>query len=297
MQTRPFRENLAAAGLMVGSMAAFTGNDAFLKAVSDEMPFFQAIFLRSLATLVFFSLIAWRTGALRVPEKAKDRWLIAWRSLGEVGAAYFFLNALFNMPIANATAIIQVLPLTVTLAAALFLGEPIGWRRVGAIVVGAIGVLIIIRPGPEGFNLYAIYALIAVACVTLRDLCARRLSPEVPSVTVSLAAVGAVLAMTAFGSVATTDWVRPSPWAWFQLAASTVLIMVAYQLSVLVMRTGEIAFVAPFRYSAILFALVIGLFVFREWPDPVTLLGVAIVVGAGVYTFLRERRVSRADAA
>ncbi|MEM6638194.1 MAG: DMT family transporter [Pseudomonadota bacterium] len=285
----PLADNLRAALIMTGAMAAFTANDACMKALSAELPFFQALFLRSIGTVVLLGAITARTSGFRIGASRRDRRLIGLRSLAEVGAAYFFLSALFNMPIANVTAILQVLPLSVTLAAALFLKEPVGWRRIGAIALGGIGVILIIRPGPEGFNPYAFYALIAVACVTFRDLASRQLSPDIPSLPVSFATACAVLVFSGLGST-TVDWVPPSTSSVVLLAAATLLVIVAYQLSVMAMRVGDIAFVSPFRYSAILFALAIGIGLFGERPDAVTLAGVFTVVAAGLYSFWRERQ-------
>ena len=276
---------------MVGSMAAFTFNDSCMKQVFGELPFFQAILIRSIFTVTFFAIVTWQTVRFRLNLNRGDWLLIGLRTLGEVGAAYFFLTALANMPIANVTAVLQVLPLSVTLAAAIFLREPVGWRRIGAIVLGGIGVMIIIRPGPEGFNIYAVYAVIAVACVTLRDLSARRLGPEVPSVGVSFITALGVLVYAAIGAT-TEEWVQPSGRAGLLLAGATCFIIIAYQLSVMVMRIGDIAFVSPFRYSSILVALLVGFVIFDEWPDALTLLGVLIVVAAGTYAFLRERQRS-----
>ncbi|MEO0991995.1 MAG: DMT family transporter, partial [Pseudomonadota bacterium] len=125
---------------MVGSMAAFTFNDSCMKQVFGELPFFQAILIRSIFTVTFFAIVTWQTVRFRLNLNRGDWMLVGLRTLGEVGAAYFFLTALANMPIANVTAVLQVLPLSVTLAAAIFLREPVGWRRIGAIVLGGIGV-------------------------------------------------------------------------------------------------------------------------------------------------------------
>ncbi len=171
-----FRDNAVGALLMAGSMAAFTINDTFMKALSDDWPFFQALFVRSIFAASILGLIAWRRGFGWGAFMGPDWRLIALRTVSEVAAAYFFISALFNTPIANITAIIQALPLTVTLAGAVFLKESIGWRRMLAIGAGAIGVFLIVRPGPEGFDQYAIYGLAAVVCVTARDLAARQLT-------------------------------------------------------------------------------------------------------------------------
>ena len=159
---------------LMASMARPTLNDACMKALSDELPLFQAIFLRGIATTVFMYFLARALGGLRFRWPAREWRLIALRTATEIGAAYFFISALFNMPIANATAILQVLPLAITLAGALFLGEAVGWRRLTAILVGFSGVMLIVRPGFEGFNIYSVNVLLAVVCVTARDLFARR---------------------------------------------------------------------------------------------------------------------------
>ncbi len=200
--------------------------------------------------------------------------MVALRTLGELGGAtYGFLMALFNMPIANVTAILQALPLTVALAAALFLGEPLGWRRLGAILAGfAGGVMLIVQPGGgDGFTVWSLYALVAVAFITLRDLASRRLSPPAtPSLTVSLVAAIAICLAGGVGSM-TETWAPPIGLReWTLLILAALFILGGYLASVAVMRVGEIGFVAPFRYTGLLWALVLGWLFFGDWPDLLT---------------------------
>lgn len=285
-------DNMRGALLMMGSMTAFTINDACMKALSDELPLFQALLLRGLGTSLLLFAMARVTGGLTLHLPRRDWGLIGVRTISELGATFFFLNALFLMPIANVSAILQALPLTVTLAGALIFGELVGWRRLSAIAVGFIGVLLIVRPGTEGFNASSIYALISVAFVTARDLSTRRLSRQVPSFTVALSAA---IAVTIFGGIGMigSEWAAVSGKAALQLGGATLMLIGGYMFSVMAMRVGEIAIVAPFRYTSLLVALLLGLFVFGEWPHPLTLLGAAIVVATGVYTFYRERRIAR----
>lgn len=278
--------------LMTGSMAAFTVNDTFVKLLGDSLPFFQFLFLRSLGATALMFLLAWRAGVLRLPKVSKDRHLMYWRSLAEMAAAYFFLTALINMPIANVTAILQALPLTVALGAALFLNEEVGWRRFIAIGIGLVGVFLIVRPGGDGFNVFGIYALLAVVSVTIRDLAARQLTDEVPSLTVAAFGAFAILLFSAIGSVFGATWKPIGGWDWIWLAGSIVTIILAYLFSVSAMRVGDIGFVSPFRYTGLLVALILGFLVFNEWPDRVTLLGAAIVVATGLYTLWREQRAN-----
>ena len=285
-------DNMRGALLMMGAMAAFTINDAFMKSLSDELPLFQALLLRGAATTLFLYGLARGTRGLKLSLRARDWRLVGLRSLAEVGAAWFFITALFNMPIANVTAILQALPLTITLAGALFLGEAVGWRRMTAIVIGFAGVMLIVRPGPEGFNIFALYALASVLCVTVRDLATRRLSSEVPSMTVALAASAAVTGFGAAGCLFGA-WVPVSATAAAQLGGAIAFVILGYVCSVMAMRVGDVGFVAPFRYTSLVWALALGLAVFGHWPDALTLFGAAIVAATGLFTLWRERRVSR----
>lgn len=197
--------NQTGALLMIGSMAAFTFNDVLVKLVGGALPLPQILTIRGLAASLLIYLLARRLGSLRMDLPRPVWGLIGLRCLCEVGATYLFLTALMRMPIANITAVLQILPLSVTLAAALFLKEPVGWRRFAAIAIGFCGMLLIVRPGPEGFSEGALYALGAVCFVTCRDLVTRRMPPQVPSMTVTLCASLSVLAFGAVSSVA-ADW-------------------------------------------------------------------------------------------
>ncbi|MEM8656004.1 MAG: DMT family transporter [Pseudomonadota bacterium] len=278
--------------LMMASMASFTLNDTLIKMTDGAVPLGQMLFLRGALSVTLILIFARWLGRISFGISGADWWRIALRSGAEIGAAYFFISALLNMPIANVTAILQALPLTVAVAAALFLGEPLGWRRMVAIGVGFVGVLLIVRPGAEGFSIWSLYALGAVACVTVRDLATRRLSASVPTMTVTL--VAAVTITLFFGAVSTTEpWVPLTPRLTALIGGAAVLIIGAYWFSVQVMRQGEIGFIAPFRYTGLVFALVLGLLVFGDWPDTLTLTGAGIVVATGLFTLYRERRASR----
>jgi len=284
--------NIRGALLMTGSMTAFTVNDGFMKVLSEAFPFFQLLLLRSVLTTTFIGLLAWQAGTLKAQVARGDWRLMLIRTVAEVGAAYFFLNALFNMPIANVTAIIQALPLTVTLGAALVLKEPVGWRRFIAIGIGFLGVMLIVRPGGEGFSLYSVFALLAVLCVTVRDLAARRLSSDVPSLFVALTAAIGVTIFSSIGALF-VDWEPMNGRDLALLGCAALAIIGGYLFSVMAMRVGEIGFVAPFRYSSLLAALFLGLFVFGEWPDGWTQIGAIVVVTTGLFTLWRERRLAR----
>lgn len=284
--------NVVGALLMAASMACFTINDALIKATGGAVPLFQLLVLRGGLATLLIALLAWSRGAFATPVSRRDWGWIGLRSACEVGAAYFFLTALLNMPLANVTAILQVLPLTVTLGSALIFREAVGWRRMTAIALGFFGMLLIVRPGADGFTLWSVYALVAVLCVTARDLIMRRISSSAPALLVTFSASLGVLLAAASASL-TVPWAPITPMLGTLIAASSVFIVGGYYFSVQVMRQGDVSFVAPFRYTGLLWALVLGWLVFQEWPAPLTLLGAGIIVGASAYTMLREHQLSR----
>lgn len=285
-------DNLRASLFMIISMATFTFNDACMKALSDELPLFQAIFLRGAITSILMIGLAMMMGGLNLSLKMQDWLLVIVRTVAEAAAAFLFISAIFNMPIGNATAILQALPLVVTLAGMIFLGEAVGWRRMAAILIGFCGILLIVQPGAAGFNSYSIYAVLAVIAVTIRDLASRRLSTEVPSMTVAVVAAVGVAILAGLASLGET-WVQPGPVEMMQLAGASVFIIGGYLFSVMTMRIGDISFVAPLRYTGLLWALLLGFLIFGEWPNGLALIGICIVVAAGVFTLVRERGQGR----
>jgi drug/metabolite transporter (DMT)-like permease len=278
------------AGFMLVSMLGFSINDAFVKSVAEAMPLSQAVFLRSLLTTLLLGGLVWSRGLLPFRPARRDRRLIVVRCVGEIGGTACFLTALFNMPLANASAILQALPLAVTLAAALFFGEPVGWRRYLAIGIGFAGVMVIVRPGTEGFNAYSLWALAAIVFIVIRDLSTRRLTPDVPGPWVAMVTSGVLTAAAALAG-GFEDWQPPEAESLFALATASICLVVAYVSSVTSMRVGEIGFVQPFRYSLLVWAMLLGIVMFGEWPDGWMLVGSATVVATGLFTLYRERRV------
>ena len=285
-------DNLRGSAMMAAAMCAFTLNDACMKAVTAELPLYQTIMLRGFLTLVALAILAPRLGGLRFRLSGDDRRTMLWRTVGEILATVFFLTALTKMPFANLSAIMQALPLAVTLVAALFLRETVGWRRLIAILVGFFGVLLIVRPGSQGFDIWSLVGLAAVAFVVLRDLATRRLSAHVPSVTVAVYAAASVT-MLGLAGVPYTGWVPVSLVNAMLIGGATSSVIIGYMVVVMAMRVGEVGIVAPFRYTALIFAIALGWVAFRQLPDAWTLSGASIVIVTGIYTFYRERRAGQ----
>jgi drug/metabolite transporter (DMT)-like permease len=292
----PISDNLRGILLMCTSMAAFTINDTFMKSVTQSLPLYQTIGLRGLIAVAGLTLLAFATGAFRFRPNRRDAGLILLRSLADVAATITFLTALLHMPLANLSAILQALPLLITLGAAVVYGDRIGWRRMTAILVGLIGVLIIIRPGTEGFDRWSLLGVASVLCVVVRDLSVRPLQGAVPS---ALVALGAAVAVSLMGWTGTLmqGWQSPTGWDLVRVLGAGLFLIVGYLSSVMAMRHGDIGLVAPFRYTSLLWAIALGFVVFGNLPDRWTMIGAGIVISAGLFTLWRERQLRRKPAA
>jgi drug/metabolite transporter (DMT)-like permease len=282
--------NARAIVAMLLGQASFTFNDSLIKLAAADMPGGQAIFVRGvMAFAVAFTVCAAMGATSLAPLRGQMRALTL-RNIGEIGSTFLFLFALFHMPIATATAILQFVPLAITAAAALFLAEPVGWRRWLATAVGFAGVLIIIRPGGDSFNAFSILALMGVAFSVMRDLSTRSIGRQAPAILlVTISA--AVVMLAGLCTVFVEAWIVPQPKSIALLAGSALFLLGGYYCMVDAMRYGEVAVVAPFRYSVIIWAILAGIVLWGEWPDATALFGSAIVTIAGLYTFMRERIV------
>jgi drug/metabolite transporter (DMT)-like permease len=288
-------ENLRGILAMLASMAVFVVNDTLVKVAAGSLPTGEAIFVRGIFTMALCICLIFAIGsAWALPHALSPRVLL--RGLADVGGTVFFLSALVRMPMGDVFGILQFTPLAITAAAALFLGARVGWRRWSATCAGLIGVLIIVRPGGGGFTPYALLVVISVLFSVIRDLLTRGVGAGVPTLVIAGASASIVtLSSLAFTTFET--WIWPSPVTVGFLAAASVALLAGQFCLIAAMRTGEIAVVAPFRYSIILWAVFSGYLVWHEVPDLATWVGIAIVSTAGLYTFLREQHLARAGRA
>ena len=273
---------------MLASMAGFVVNDTFVKLSAETLAPPQIMAIRGVFASLMLFVLAWRMGALRPPRLMLSPRLLL-RTGADVMATLTYITALTQLPIANASAIFQALPLTVTIGAALFLGEPVGWRRWVSIAVGFVGVMIIVRPGTEGFTIHAVAVLASVVFSAVRDLSTRRMDKSIPSPFIALTTAVSV-GLVGWALIPFTGGWRPVAAAtWLDLLAAACAIAIGYIFIVQSMRIGDMGFVAPFRYAILVYAIVLGYLVFGDLPGPATLSGAAIVVASGVYMLYRER--------
>ncbi|HPD91355.1 MAG: DMT family transporter [Rhodobacter sp.] len=279
--------------MMVLSMGGFALQDALIKTLAQRIPAGEISLTIGFGGALVFGLML-RRRRLPLVSRQAVRGAVLVRNLAEVFAATCMILGVALVPLSVVSSILQAMPLTVTLGAAVFLGEPVGWRRWSAIVVGLVGVLMILRPGAGGFDQLALIPLAAVFVLSARDIATRKVPPGVASLQLSFWGFLALfpsglllLALRGEGLVA------PDALEWLMLLGATVFGVLAYAALVMATRTGSIAATTPFRYARLVFAMLLGVLVFGERPDGWMLAGAALVVLAGLYTLMREIAVKR----
>ncbi|MEJ6611488.1 MAG: DMT family transporter [Paracoccaceae bacterium] len=283
-------ENLRAIALMVLSMAGFAIEDMLIKYIALEMPTGQFLMLIGAGGALIFTLMAWRQGQAVLSADFLRPTIII-RNLGEVIGTLGFVTALVLTPLSSASAILQATPLAVTLGAALFLREAVGWRRWSAILIGFCGVVAVIRPGLEGFQPASLFAVLGVIGLATRDVATRATPATISSLVLSAHGFGMLVPAGAFLLWISGGAVAPSAQGYGLLFTALIIGVSAYYALTLSMRLGDVAVVTPFRYVRLVFALFIGVTVFHEQPDAWTLGGAAIIILSGLYTFFRERQL------
>lgn len=281
------RANARGIRSMVGAMACFIVNDSLVKLASASMPAGQLIFVRGLMASLLVLAVIRATGVTLRPAQLARGW-VAGRAAIDAVASLTYLVSLFHLPIANATAINMASPLFIVALAGPILGERVDGRRWAAIGAGFVGVLLVIQPRVEGFNAFALLCLFATLLHALRDFATRRVPAGIPSLAVTLATAVAVTLLAGLMSIP-QGWVAIGLREWALLATASVFLATGYHLIIGSVRTGDVSVVAPFRYSGLLFALLIGWLVWGDVPNPLAWSGIALLMAAGLYLIQRER--------
>jgi len=276
---------------MLLAMAGFAFEDVFVKALARDLPTSEILIGLGLGGTVVFGALVLRRGDRLFGTGLFTPPMIL-RNLGEMLGTLCFISALTLIPLSTATAILQAMPLVVMAGAALFLGETVGWRRWSAIAVGFCGVLLIIRPGMEGFEFTALWAVGATIFLAIRDLATRVIPKTVtPS---QMGCWGFFMAMIAgvvllpFGPAPVT--LAPIHGVYF--IGALAVGMAGYSALTLAMRSGDVGVVTPFRYSRLLFSIILGMVLFAENPDGLTLLGAALILASGLYALARGNKTT-----
>jgi len=280
-------ENLTGILLMVLSMALFAIEDAFIKSAANTLPVWQILFFMGLGGIAVFSVLLVIRQEQFFPSDVFSK-PIAYRLVGEIVGRVSYSLAIAIGSLAVVSAVLQAAPLAVTVGAALFFGEKVGVRRWAAISVGFLGVLLIIKPGMEGFQVASLLALVGLLGLSTRDLATRASPKSLSNYQLGLygflALIPTALLMMPFsGSWASLVGIWPS------LVGLSIVGSAAYFFVTAAMRIGEVSMVTPFRYTRILFAVLVSIVIFSEEIDSLTVVGILIVIASGLYLLWRER--------
>ena len=283
------RENIVGSCLMILSMAAFAGEDSVIKALSEELPVSQIIFLIGIGGALVFAI----TGVLLkreilVPEI--NSLPMHARIVTEIFGRIFYSLALSLTSLSSTTMILQATPLIVVIGASIFFNEKVGVVRWLAIGLGFVGVLMIISPEEAEFSLLSLFAIFGMLGFAFRDLASRAASPKLNIFTLgchgflSLAVAGIIL-----GLILGQSFLTISGDTWLFLAAGVSLGVMGYGSLISAMRIGEVSAITPFRYTRLIFGLSIGYFIFNEHVGINAAIGCVLIVLSSFTVLYRGR--------
>lgn len=272
---------------MTVGMGGYVVNDALIKLAAEDLPLFESIFIRGLFITTVLVFLNARRGHLRALSSQVDRPLAIRVSMEAIGTA-LYLSALTRLPLAGLTAVLQVVPLIVTFVAARLLRESVNRHRVIGVLTGFVGVMLVVRPGSDDFNPWFLAGILVVATIVVREVATTRISTALPSLAISLCTSIVITTMGGLASIV-EGWDVPTARQITLLGAAGGFLVVGYTASVITVRTGDLSFSAPFRYTVMVFAIILQIVVFGEVPDGMTFVGTAIIAAAGIATFRRER--------
>jgi len=275
---------------MVASMVAFSAADTLVKISTTLISPAQVMFYLFAGGLIIFTLMAALQGDRLVDARAFSPLLLL-RYVAEIAGMVGMVMALANVPISSVGAITQASPILATVGAVLFLHEKVGWRRWASIVVGFIGVLLIVQPGAMEFDFAVLWAILALVALSVRDLTTRLIPKDMASASLAAYTMAAATPFTIIWVLFSGERFIPAETNWLFILPMIILGALGYMLLIASIRLAEVAVVMPFRYSRIIFLLVIGVIVFGEKPNTLMLIGASLIIISGTYMMWREQRV------
>lgn len=281
---------------MVAASALFVIGDSLVKIAGHDLPLSEVIALRCAVSAVVLLAVMYRSEMLGQIGKALSHPFVRVRGGCEAFSTLSFFTGVLQMSYADATAILQATPLVVTAGAALFFGDPVGWRRWLAAVAGLIGVMLVLRPGTGAFNPYALWVILCVVLMAGRDLATRKIGTFVPTIAVTFVTILSIGVASLVLALFQPAWSLPRGGMGLAIVGAALASTLGFFTLVMATRSGEVAAVAPFRYSTVPFAVVASIIVFGDWPDGQTILGIVVLIGAGLYALHRERLRARDEA-
>lgn len=274
---------------LTACMAVFATNDLIVKKLIHDLPVGQVLFLRGVLTFAMLALAAgFGRDTVAMMRAAAANGQVMARTVAESLATTLFTVALLGVPIAAASAIVMMSPLIIAAISVVFLGEQMGWRRWTAVAAGFIGVLLVVQPSPGAFNPWILIAVATAVSSAARDLLTKSIDPRLPIAVVSMMSVGGV-GLAGLGISLFEGWQPIDLPAVVAMVAMAFLLAVGNFFMVLAFRGADVAVIAPFRYSYLLWAGLGGAIFFGEVLDRIAVLGASLIVLSGLYTIHRER--------
>ncbi|MBZ4023358.1 EamA family transporter [Rhodobacter sp. TJ_12] len=282
-------ENLRGAVLMTLAMGLFALEDMFVKRAAGDLPVGEVLILFGAGGMVVFMALALGAGQPLWQPAVASRLMLVKAGFEITGRIGYTLGIALT-PLSNASAILQATPLVVVAGAALIFRERVDARRWAAIALGFLGVLVILRPGLEGFVPAALWTVLGLLGFAGRDLATRAAPRGLTNFQLGIYGFAALIPAGAIILAVTGGGMVPRSAELLPVAGAVAFGVAAYWALTAAMRLGEVSVVTPFRYTRLIFALILGVLVFGERPDTATLVGAALVVASGVYTLLRSAR-------
>jgi len=274
-------------GLTIGAMALFAVADSLIKLTAGQLsPAHTTLLLMGGGGVVFVALAVLRGERIN-PAEAFHPVLLA-RYAVELIGAFGMVMSLAYVPLSTVGAVLQASPLVVTLGAILVFKERVSWRRWSAIALGFVGVLMILRPGSDGFEWATLFPVMAMLGLSLRDLTTRATPPGIPTTSLATYTMAAALPVVILWCALTQETVLPKDVPWIPATGMVLLGALGYLLVTQGVRVAPLSVVTPFRYTRLLFLLFLGVVFFGERPDAWTLAGAALIVASGIYAMWRD---------
>ncbi len=289
--------NLRGIVAMMLAMLFFIGNDALMKYARATLDTGQALVVRGMFSLSLLLVAVAVTNRWRDLHFAASRFAITRASIEGV-IATLYIAALAGIALAEATAITMLAPLIITAFSTIFLGEKVGWRRWTAILVGFLGILLVLQPEGRVVPIWAVSMVFAgTVLIAVRDALTRRMPAELPSMMLTITTTCGTL--VAGGSLALYGGVwKPLPWdILLALAGAGLLVLIGNYAIIEAYRKSDLSVVSSFRYSVIVWAVIVGFVMFGDIPGPLSVVGLVLILGSGVYTIHRERARRREERA
>jgi drug/metabolite transporter (DMT)-like permease len=278
--------------LAVLAMWLFSAQDAFVKVMSEDYSVVTILFFRSLGLVPVATYLVWRQGGL-AGFRSRRLGLQALRGTFLFLMFLGYYLALTRLPLATAVALVFSAPLMTTLLSVPILKEPIGLHRMGAVLVGFLGVLIMVRPGGGAFEWAALLCIGASFCYSLSVVLTRHLGTT-ESLT-SLVFYPNLAFLLGSTLLLPANWMPVPPAHIALLVGFGVFVIVPHFAITQAYRIAPPPVLAPFDYTTLVWALLWGWLLWKEWPSAATLLGACIVVLAGLYVVYREAQAGRAE--